>query len=105
MILGQSAPPLTTNTDVYTVPEKTVTVVRVLVCELGGAAASYRIAVRPLGAALSNEHYVVYNRAIPANGDQHTVPIEMGATDVLTVWASTGDLSFTVTGVEEPEVE
>ena len=104
-ILGQVDTDATTLTDLYTVPQKKTATIRILVAERGGSAATIRIAVRPLGAPIANQHYITYERPIPANQDFHTVPIEVGETDVITVRASTGDLSFTVTGVEEPELE
>ena len=105
MILGQSAPAATTPTDVYTNPPKFTATFRVLLCNRAASAATYRIAVRKGGAALSNEHYVAYDREIDASGDHHTVPIETEPGDVVTVYASTANLSFTVSGVEEPEAE
>ena len=105
MILGQSAPGSAADTDVYTVPQKQIATVRVLVAERGGNSATYRIAIRTLGVSIANKHYVAYDKALSANEVANTVPIEIGELDVVTVRASTADLSFTVTGVQEPELE
>ncbi len=105
MILGQVAPGAASDTDLYTVPEKKLATVRVLVAERAGASALYRIAVRPLGASIVTKHYITFDRVLGANLDAHSVPFEIGATDVITVRSSTTGLSFTATGVEEPEVE
>jgi len=105
MILGQEAPAATTPTDLYTNRPKFTTTFRVLIAERGAAAATYRIAIRVAGEALAVKQYIAFDVAIIANGEDHTVPIETGPGDVVTVQASTADLSFTVTGVEEPTAE
>lgn len=105
MILGQSAPTAASDTDLYTVPSKKIATVRILVCNRGSTQQDFRIAVRPGGAALANEHYIVYDRALAGGGTSHTVPIELAEDDVITVRAATNDFSFTATGVEEGELE
>lgn len=101
-ILGQSAPSATTNTDVYTVPSATSAVVSTFViCNRGAAAGTFRIAVRPAGATIANQHYLTYGTTVPAND---SIALTMGATlattDVVTVYASTADMSFTIFGSE-----
>ena len=104
-ILGQANPGAAADADVYTVPAKKSATVRVFACEVGAASATIQIAVRPDGAAISNLHRIIRNRSLAANGDFHTAPIDIGADDVITVQASTANVAFTVTGVEEPERE
>lgn len=101
-VLGQVAPSATTATTAYTVPSSTQTVVSTItVCNRGASAATYRIAVRPDGAALSNQHYIAYDTAITANNSTMiTVGVTLGDTDVVTVYASTADLSFSLFGSE-----
>ena len=101
-VLGQSAPSATTDTDVYTVPSATEAVIStVVIANRSGSDATYRIAVRPDGATIANEHYVAYDITVGA-GDSTalTLGITMNAADVLTVQASTADLSFSVFGSE-----
>jgi len=101
-VLGQVAPSATTDTDVYTVPSATQAVVStVVIANRAGTSATYRIAVRPDGATLANQHYVAYDITVGA-GDSTalTLGITMDAADVLTVYASTADLSFNVFGTE-----
>jgi len=101
-VLGQSAPSATTDTDVYTVPSATEAVISTIVIANRSAFdATYRIAVRPDGATISNEHYVAFDITVGA-GDSTalTLGITMNAADVLTVQASSGDLSFSVFGSE-----
>lgn len=100
--LGQSAPSLNTDTTLYTVPANTQAVLSTItVCNRAATAATYRIAVRPDGAAIANQHYLVFDAAIGAN---QTVALTLGVTidasDVLTVRASTANLSFCAFGSE-----
>jgi hypothetical protein len=101
-VLGQSAPGATTETDVYTVPAATTAVLStVVVANRSASAVTYRIAVRPDGATLANQHYIAYDVNVGASDSTTiTLGITMDAGDVLTVYASTGDLSFNVFGSE-----
>jgi hypothetical protein len=101
-VLGQSAPAATTDTNIYTVPSATETVVStIFVCNRGNDSATYRIAVRPNGATLANQHYIAYDVLILAKTSTAiTVGVTMDAADVLTVRASSADLSFNVFGSE-----
>jgi hypothetical protein len=101
-VLGQSAPGAATETDVYTVPAATTAVLStVVVANRSASAVTYRIAVRPDGATLANQHYIAYDVNVGASDSTTiTLGITMDAGDVLTVYASTGDLSFNVFGSE-----
>jgi len=101
-VLGQAAPAATTNTDLYTVPAATSTVCSTLtVANRSGSASSFRVAVRPGGATLANEHYVYYGIEIPGwDAFAATLGITLAATDVVTVYASSADLSFSIFGEE-----
>ena len=101
-VLGQSAPSATTDTTLYTVPSATEAVVStIVVCNRSASARTYRIAVRPNAASIANQHYLAYDVAIAANDSTAlTLGITLDATDVITVRASTADLSFTAFGSE-----
>ena len=101
-VLGQSAPSATTLTDVYTVPSSTQTVVSsIVVCNRGGSAASFRVAIRPNGTAAANQHYLGYGTPIAANDIVAlTLGVTVDAADVVSVYASNGDLSFSLFGSE-----
>lgn len=100
-ILGQTAPSATTATDVYTVPVgKSAIVNTIAVCNRGSGS-TFRIAVRPGGAALVNQHYVVYDTAINANDTiDPDITLSLSTGDVVTVYAGTANFSFTISGVE-----
>lgn len=101
-VLGQSAPSATTATTLYTVPSSTQTVVSTIaVCNRGAAAATFRVAVRPNGASLASEHYIAYDAEVTANNTTFiTIGATLGDTDVVTVYASTADLTFSAFGSE-----
>ena len=101
-VLAQSAPSATTATNIYTVPSSTATVLStIVVANRAATAATYRIAVRPDGATLANQHYIAYDVAVGASDSTTiTLGITMDAADVLTVYASTANLSFNVFGSE-----
>jgi glucose-6-phosphate dehydrogenase assembly protein OpcA len=101
-VLGQSAPSATTNTDLYTVPSAISAVVStIVVANRAATAATYRIAIRPAGATLANEHYIAYDVTVgAADSTTLTLGITLAATDVITVYGSTANLSFNAFGSE-----
>ena len=101
-VLGQSAPSATTNTDIYTVGAgKQAIVSTITIANRSASARTYRIAVRPAGATLANQHYIAYDVAIAANDTTAlTLGITLTATDVVTVYVSAADLSFGIFGSE-----
>jgi len=105
-VLGQSAPSATTPTTLYTVPSSTTSTVvsTISVCNRDSASAQYRIAIRPAGATLANQHYVVYDASLTGNStDTITLGITLNYTtagDVITVYSSTANFSFSAFGSE-----
>lgn len=99
-VLGQSAPSATTNTDVYTSPASTQTVISTIsVANRAATAATFRIAIRVAGAAIANSHYIAYDATVAANDATNlTLGVTLAATDVVTVYASTANLSFNLFG-------
>jgi glucose-6-phosphate dehydrogenase assembly protein OpcA len=101
-VLGQSNPSATTATTLYTVPASTSTVVSTItVANLAGAAASYRISVRPAGASQTNAMYIAYDVTVGGNDTTTiTLGLTLATTDVVTVYASTANLTFNAYGSE-----
>ena len=101
-VLAQSAPSATTDTDVYTVPSATEAVVSTIVmANRAATAGTFRIAVRPDGATIANEHYLAYDVPLAANDSTTlTLGVTMDAADVLTVQTSSADMSVNVFGTE-----
>jgi hypothetical protein len=59
------------------------------------------VAIRPDGAALATSHYIAYDSAVTANNSTFiTIGVTLGDTDVITVYASTADLTFSAFGSE-----
>ena len=101
-VLGQSNPAATTATTLYTVPSATQAVVStIVIANLAAAAATFRIACRVAGATLANSQYVAYDITVGASDSTAlTLGITLGATDVITVYGSTANISFTAFGSE-----
>lgn len=101
-VLGQSNPAATTATTLYTVPAATQTVIStIVICNQAAATATFRIAVRPAGAALAAQHYVAYDVTVGASDSTAlTLGLTLAATDVVTVYGSSATLSFAAFGSE-----
>lgn len=101
-VLGQVNPAATTATTLYTVPAAVATIVSTIsVCNQASTAATFRIAVRPAGATLAAQHYIVYGATVPASDSTMiTVGLTLATTDVVTVYASSATLSFNAYGSE-----
>lgn len=100
-VLGQSAPAATTATTLYTVPAATETVLSTLSVCNRSTTGTFRVAVRPAGATLANQHYLVYDASVGANDTLFlTIGVTLAATDIVTVYASTADFSFSAFGSE-----
>ena len=101
-VLGQVAPTAASLTTIYTVPALTSTACSsITVCNRSSTATSFRIAVRPAGAAISNEHYLYYDVTIAGNDTfVATIGISLATTDVVSVYATLATLSFSIFGQE-----
>lgn len=93
-VLGQAALTAETNTDVYTVPSATEAVVStIVICNRDSTANTFRIAVRPDGATLANEHYISYD--VPIEGSDATtitIGLTLDAGDVITAYSGASAL-------------
>ena len=101
-VLGQVNPSATTATTLYTVPSaKSAVISSLTVCNQASTAATFRVAVRPAGATLAALHYVAYDVAVgAADTTALTLGITLATTDVVTVYASTANISFHAYGDE-----
>ena len=102
-VLGQTAPSDTNEASLYTVPEDTMTTVSsVVACNLTGNTPNFRIAVRPKGATVENEHYIYYNKAMAANDSIFIIiGLPLSDDDVVSVRSSAADeIAFSIFGVE-----
>jgi len=101
-VLGQVNPSATTLTTLYTVPSaKEAVVSSISVANLTATAATFRLAVRPAGASIANQHYIGYDITVGASDSTIiTVGLTLATTDVLSVYASTADIAFQAFGDE-----
>lgn len=100
-VLGQVKPAATTNTTLYTVPAATSAVCSTLSICNTGVSTTYRIAIRPTGAALEDKNYIVYEASIePYETTLLTLGITLATTDVVTVYAGTATVVFNLFGSE-----
>lgn len=100
-VLGQVAPAITTLTTLYTVPAAKESVASTLTICNRGAATTFRIAVRPAGAAIDPKHYQTYNAPLDAGDSVFlTLGLTLAATDVVSVYAGSADVSFSLFGSE-----
>lgn len=102
-VLGQSAPSAATATSLYTCPSLTQTIISTInvVNTAASAADTIRIAVRPDGATLANQHYIVYGVSLSAGATfTYTGGITVDASDVITVYSANGTSSFNAFGSE-----
>ena len=101
-ILAQSSPSAQSNTDIYTCPSATQTVVSsIVVANRSGDPAFFRIAIRQDGESIANKQYVSYDAMVlPNDSSFFTVGLTINASDIITVYSSSAELSFNVFGSE-----
>jgi len=101
-VLGQIEPSAATLTTLYTVPASTSAVCSsIVVCNTSAVATTFRVAVRPAGAAIANKHYLYYDVAIAGNDTfVATIGMSLATTDVVSVYATLATLSFNLFGIE-----
>lgn len=100
-VLGQSNPAATTATTLYTVPGATSAVASTLVVCNQGLTTTVRVAIRPAGAALTASQYIMYDTVVNSNDSLFlTIGLALDTTDVVTVYAGTANVSFSLYGSE-----
>ena len=101
-VLGQQSPSAASLTTAYTVPSSTSTVVSTITAtNRSGNVDRIRMAVRPAGASISNEHYISFDEALGGNVTAgYTIGISLATTDVISVYSANGTTSFNIFGSE-----
>jgi hypothetical protein len=103
-VLGQCAAQASTNTDLYAVPSATQTVCSTLAVCNRSISTTFRVAVRPSGATLADQHYIVYDNYVNQYDTVFlTLGVTLAATDVVSVYAGAATLSFSLFGSEVAE--
>jgi len=94
----QIEPAATTLTALYTVPTVSVSkIVTIIACNKGAAADYIRIAQSVGGGAIADKDYIYYDLAV-ASTDTFvlTTPVFGNTGDIIRVYSTTGDTSFTL---------
>jgi len=99
--LAQSAPAATTLADAYTTPSAKRSTVEIVICNRSAAGTTVRMSYAIAGAADSSAQYMLYDFALDANASISTARITIKASDVLRVYSTSGNVTFTVNGIEE----
>lgn len=101
-VLGQLAPAATTLSTLYTVPSATSTVCSTLsIANTTTTGTTFRVAVRPAGAAIDIKHYIAYDVYVNGNDTMFlTLGVSLATTDVVSVYSTSGDVSFSLFGSE-----
>jgi hypothetical protein len=100
-VLGQSNPAATTNTTLYTNATANGAIISTLAICNQGVSTNFNVAVRPAGATLTASQYIVYQAPISANDSLFlTIGVGLANTDVVTVFANTANISFSLFGTE-----
>lgn len=102
-VLGQSNPTACTYTTLYTVPAATQAVISTIsICNANtNSNANYSIAVRPAGETIDAKHFLTSNNVVGSlDTIMLTVGLTLGNTDVVTVYATTGNVAFSLFGSE-----
>ena len=101
-VLGQANPAATTDTNLYTVPAATTTVVsNITVTRLTSSAGSFRIRIGVAGAAAANKQYLAFGVPLLANDVvEFTLGVTLATTDIINVYASDTNITFQAFGQE-----
>jgi hypothetical protein len=100
-VLAQLNPSANTNSTLYTCGTANGAVISTLAICNQGASTTVRVAVRPAGAALAAQHYIVYDTGVNTTDTIFlTIGTTVANTDVVTVYANTANISFSLFGSE-----
>lgn len=100
-VLGQVNPASATLTTLYTCPAATSAIGSTMVIANQSTSTTVRVAVRKSGAAIDPKHYIVYDTYVNANESLFlTLGITLATTDVVSVYAGTASVSFSLFGTE-----
>jgi hypothetical protein len=97
-VLAQVAPSAATATTLLTASSATI-VSTLNASNIGGTQDTIRVAVRPSGATLANQHYIAFGVPLAA-GAVFSIQggLTLANTDVITVYSTTGNTSFSAFG-------
>ena len=98
MFNKNAAPVAATPTTLYTATGDTACS-SLVVCNRSSTPTTFRLALRPLGAALADAQYLYYDQAIDGNSTFiATIGLALVATDLVVCYATLATLSFNICG-------
>lgn len=93
--------PGTTLTDIYSVAASKVARVKIIVCNRSSSNKTFRVAISKNAASISDSHYISYDGVLSSNETiEFYSEFMLNSSDIVRVYGSTSDVSFTVNGVE-----
>ena len=100
-VLGQIADASANDVTLYTASGVEAICSTLVICNREAADNTFRVAVKPAGVTLANEHYISYDVPVPANDTIFlTIGFTLADTDVVSVGASDANVSFSLFGTE-----
>lgn len=103
-VLGQhSVTVADTLSDLYIVPAgKSAVTSTLVICNRGPYQPSFRLAVRPAGAAIADKHWIIYDSSIELSDSLFlTLGLTLAETDAVSVRTSATGISFSLFGSEQ----
>ena len=98
-VLGQLADASANDVTLIADQDGQTIVSSIVIANREAATNTFRIAVRPGGATLANEHYIAYDSDVLANDSiTLTLGITLADNDIITVGASDANVSFSAFG-------
>jgi len=99
-ILAQLVPAAAVETDLFSVPEQGKAIIQELVvCNRAASPGSFRCSISPLGSATATKDYLYFDLPIGGNDTfGNEIGVTLNAFDMIRVYASTGNLTFTLLG-------
>lgn len=101
--LGQLAPSAATLTTIATVPTDKAWTCKLTACNRSATPSKIRMALRPAGAAISNEMYFCYDLLLGPNEVYTSDPLTPSETDKLDVYSEFATVSFSISGYEDDQ--
>jgi len=99
--LAQAAPGAADLINLYVVPiQQRIEGARVICTNRGSSIAAARVALAPGGATDSPAQYIAYDKPVEAFDTVSSVEFQAGERTVIRVRSDTGEMSFTLIGVE-----
>jgi len=99
-VLGQASPSATTETDLYAAPAAAIAS-SIIVCNRGTTQATFRVSISVNSNVTDSKDYIYYDLLIAGNDTFiATIGVTLAATDVVRVYASSANFSFSLYGSE-----